>query len=112
MLRLSTKSRYAVSALLHLAAFHGGGGSRCLWRRSRSARGSRRPTWTRSSTRLRRAGLVQGIPGPGGGYRLTRDPEDLAIGEIIRVMDNDSRGGPRGSALDPGAVGASLQAAR
>ncbi|WP_440995657.1 Rrf2 family transcriptional regulator [Arhodomonas sp. SL1] len=96
-MRLSTKSRYAVSALLHLA-IHGGRQPVPLAEIS-VCQGISVSYVDQIFTRLRRAGLVQGIPGPGGGYRLTRDPEDLAIGEIIRVMDNDSRGGPRGSAL-------------
>jgi Rrf2 family iron-sulfur cluster assembly transcriptional regulator len=37
--------------------------------------------------RLRRAGLVDSARGPGGGYRLTRAPESIAIGEIIEAVD-------------------------
>lgn len=42
--------------------------------------------------RLRRAGLVQGTPGPGGGYRLGRSPEHISVGEVIALME-DGRGG-------------------
>src|SRR5699024_2857317 len=43
-------------------------------------------------SRLRRAGLVQGTPGPGGGYRLGRPPERISVGEVIALME-DGRGG-------------------
>ena len=32
-------------------------------------------------------GLVEGTHGKGGGYRLTREPSDYSIGEIIRAAD-------------------------
>ena len=31
--------------------------------------------------------MVSGISGKGGGYRLTRDPEDYTVGEILEVME-------------------------
>jgi len=36
---------------------------------------------------LRKAGLVQSIRGPGGGYRLARPPAELTMGEALRVLD-------------------------
>ena len=38
---------------------------------------------------LTRNGLVKGIQGKGGGYRLTREPKDYPIGEILRVTENN-----------------------
>ncbi|MQM37485.1 HTH-type transcriptional regulator IscR [wastewater metagenome] len=94
MIRLSTKSRYAVSALMHLA-IHGGKTPVPLAEIS-VCQGISVSYVDQIFTRLRHAGLVQGVPGPGGGYRLTRDPAELGVGEIIRVMEADGRGGPRG----------------
>ncbi|EFH10479.1 transcriptional regulator, Rrf2 family [Pseudoroseomonas cervicalis ATCC 49957] len=37
--------------------------------------------------RLRRAGLVDSARGPGGGYRLARPAEAIAIGTIIEAVD-------------------------
>lgn len=37
--------------------------------------------------RLERAGLVEGVKGPGGGYRLRRHPAEISVGEIIRVVE-------------------------
>jgi Rrf2 family protein len=38
-------------------------------------------------TMLVNAGLLQGQPGPGGGYRLGRDPGQITLGEVIRALD-------------------------
>lgn len=38
---------------------------------------------------LKKNKLVEGIQGKGGGYRLTRDPKDYTIGEILRVTERD-----------------------
>lgn len=34
-------------------------------------------------------GLVEGIHGKGGGYRLTRNPNEYKIGEILRLTEGD-----------------------
>lgn len=36
---------------------------------------------------LRRAGLVQGIRGPEGGYLLKRSPSEITVGEVLRAVD-------------------------
>ncbi len=38
-------------------------------------------------TALSKAGLVEGVHGKGGGYRLTRASEDYSVGEILRVTE-------------------------
>lgn len=38
---------------------------------------------------LSKNGLVEGIHGKGGGYRLTRSPEEYTAGEILRVTEGD-----------------------
>lgn len=37
--------------------------------------------------RLRRAGLVASARGPGGGYRLARAPEAIAVAEVVAAVD-------------------------
>jgi len=39
--------------------------------------------------RLRRAGLVQGIRGAQGGYILSKSPEDISIGDILRALEGN-----------------------
>jgi len=36
---------------------------------------------------LRRAGLVEGVRGLHGGYRLTRGPDEITVGEVYRVLE-------------------------
>lgn len=38
---------------------------------------------------LAKNGLVKGIHGQGGGYKLTREPKDYKIGEILRLTEGD-----------------------
>jgi Rrf2 family protein len=50
---------------------------------------------------LRRGGFLESKVGSGGGYRLSRDPKNIRVGDLIRrlegrltVLDRDSAGGP------------------
>lgn len=37
--------------------------------------------------KLERAGLVQGVKGPAGGYRLGRPPSEITVGEILQAVE-------------------------
>ena len=37
--------------------------------------------------KLRRAGLVEAVRGPGGGYKLARAPEAIRVGEVLEAVD-------------------------
>lgn len=98
MIRLSTKSRYAVSALMHLA-IHNQAGPVPLAEIS-VCQGISMSYVEQIFGRLRRAGLVQGTPGPGGGYRLGRSPEQISVGEVIALMEHTRGGWQHPSKLD------------
>lgn len=38
-------------------------------------------------SKLRKEELVTSVRGPGGGYRLGREPSNIAIGDVIRAVD-------------------------
>jgi Rrf2 family iron-sulfur cluster assembly transcriptional regulator len=38
--------------------------------------------------RLRAAGLVRSLRGPGGGYRLAKAPDSVTVAEIMRAVDD------------------------
>lgn len=38
---------------------------------------------------LKRHKMIVGVQGKGGGYRLTRKPDEYVIGEILRVTEKD-----------------------
>ena len=35
------------------------------------------------------ARLVEGVHGKGGGYRLTKEPSEISVGEILRITEGD-----------------------
>ncbi len=41
---------------------------------------------------LKRANLVHGTRGPGGGYHLARSPENISMGEVLRVLEGSLMG--------------------
>lgn len=84
-MRLTTKGRYAVTAMLDLA-LHQGRGSVPLADIADSQRISL-SYLEQLFAKLRRAELVRGTRGPGGGYRLARAPEDISIAEIISAVN-------------------------
>lgn len=84
-MRLTTKGRFAVTAMLDLA-LHDGQGPVTL------AGISRRQSISLSYLeqlfgKLRRRSLVDSVRGPGGGYTLARGPAQVSVAEIIRAVD-------------------------
>lgn len=85
-MRLTSKGRYAVMALADLAA--NGGSARAVPLQEIAARQDISLSYLEQLfARLRKAGLVQGVRGPGGGYRLSREPEALRIAEVILAVN-------------------------
>ncbi|MDD5276372.1 MAG: Rrf2 family transcriptional regulator [Methylovulum sp.] len=84
-MRLTTKGRYAVTAMLDLA-FHSQTKPVTL------VEIATRQTISLSYleqlfARLRRAGMVKGVRGPGGGYTLCGSANDINIADIIMAVD-------------------------
>ena len=84
-MRLSTKGRYAVTAMMDLAIYH-----------------AQRPVTLAEISecqdislsyleqlfaKLRKAKLVKGVRGPGGGYRLAAPVEQITVAQIISAVD-------------------------
>lgn len=83
-MRLSTKGRYAVTAMLDLA-IHYAQGPVTLADISES-QGISLSYLEQLFARLRKHGLVEGLRGPGGGYRLSRHPRDISVAEVITAI--------------------------
>ena len=83
-MRLSTKSRYAVTAMLDLA-LNGRQGPVTLADISENQSISL-SYLEQLFAALRGNGLVRGVRGPGGGYRLSRKPEDISVAEVITAI--------------------------
>ncbi len=43
-------------------------------------------------TELSRGGLIVGSPGPGGGYRLARDPAEISLKDVVELFERESQG--------------------
>ena len=84
-MRLTTKGRYAVTAMLDLA-LHDGPQPVTLQDIAVNQEISL-SYLEQLFARLRKSGLVQGTRGPGGGYRLVQDPRDVSIAGIISAVD-------------------------
>jgi Rrf2 family iron-sulfur cluster assembly transcriptional regulator len=84
-MRLTTKGRFAVTAMLDLA-LHGGDGPVTLSGISERQKISL-SYLEQLFGKLRRRELVESVRGPGGGYHLARDPSLLTIADIIRAVE-------------------------
>ena len=84
-MKLSTKGRYAVMAMADLAARDTD--KPVPLAAIAKSQNISQEYLEQLFARLRRAGLVESVRGPGGGYRLADDPEDVFIIEIIRAAD-------------------------
>ena len=84
-MRLTTKGRYAVTAMLDLA-LHGEGGPVSL--ADISGRQDISLSYLEQLfAKLRRNDLVNSVRGPGGGYRLSRGGHDIFVAQIIDAVN-------------------------
>ncbi|SFN22859.1 Rrf2 family transcriptional regulator [Variovorax sp. OV329] len=85
-MRLSTRARQAVIALIDVA-LHQNEGPVALAGISRR-RNVSVSYLEQMFTELRRAGLVESTRGPGGGYEISRDPARITVADIVRAVDH------------------------
>jgi Rrf2 family iron-sulfur cluster assembly transcriptional regulator len=86
-MRVATKGRYAVIAMVDLANhFASDQPSQTL--ASISSRQNVSLSYLEQLfAKLRQAGLVDSMRGPGGGYTLARTPNEISVGQIIMAVD-------------------------
>ncbi|MCH8538178.1 MAG: Fe-S cluster assembly transcriptional regulator IscR [Alkalimonas sp.] len=84
-MRLTSKGRYAVTAMLDVA-LHNHSGPVSLADIS-ERQGISLSYLEQLFARLRKQGLVSSVRGPGGGYQLGRAPAEIAIAEVISAVD-------------------------
>jgi Rrf2 family transcriptional regulator, iron-sulfur cluster assembly transcription factor len=98
-MRMSTKGRFAVTAMMEVALRERGGPV------SLSGIGTRQNMslsyLEQLFSRLRRHGLVESTRGPGGGYSLGRRAEDITVADIVVAVDTEGEDTPRG---EPGSA--------
>ncbi|TQV62966.1 MAG: Rrf2 family transcriptional regulator [Halothiobacillaceae bacterium] len=108
-MRVSTKARHAITAMMHLAAHHGRGPLALA--DIAQVLGMSLSYLEQLFARLRKHGLVHGVRGPGGGYCLAVNPDEISIARIMDAVEDRSpaererffsayRPGTRGEAHD------------
>ncbi|HDZ16164.1 hypothetical protein LCGC14_0831330 [marine sediment metagenome] len=84
-MRLTTKGRYAVTAMLDLSLNYGLGAITLADISERQ--GISLSYLEQLFARLRKQGLVSSSRGPGGGYRLSRTAENITVLDVIAAVD-------------------------
>ncbi|PKQ08664.1 MAG: Rrf2 family transcriptional regulator [Alphaproteobacteria bacterium HGW-Alphaproteobacteria-10] len=82
---LTMKGKYGLKAMVHLAGLPEGG--MALSADIAEANAISKKFLDAILADLRHAGFVFARKGRGGGYRLTRRPEEIRVGHILRVLD-------------------------
>jgi len=84
-MKLTTKGRFAVTAMVDLAMTQG---KHPVTLASISQRQKISLSYLEQLFgKLRRRGLVDSVRGPGGGYRLARDMERISVADVILAVD-------------------------
>jgi Rrf2 family cysteine metabolism transcriptional repressor len=85
MIRVSTRGRYTLRAMVDLA-LHAEGDP--VLRQEIAQRQAISADYVAQLFRpLHAAGLVEGVKGPGGGYRLARDAAEITAGDVIEAVE-------------------------
>ncbi len=84
-MKLSTKSRYSLRAMLHLARHQRAG---VVMAREIAERQNLPETYLEQlMLSLRKAGLVSAIRGAHGGYMLARKPDQITLAQIVVALE-------------------------
>lgn len=86
-MRLTTKGRYAVTAMLDLAMHHGQGPITLSDIAQRQ--GISLSYLEQLFSRLRKQELVSSVRGPGGGYTLGRQAGEIFVAQVIAAVDEN-----------------------
>ncbi|GHC43611.1 Rrf2 family transcriptional regulator [Neogemmobacter tilapiae] len=106
-MKLSTKGRYAMVALADLALARGED-------LTTLAEVSKRqdislPYLEQLFVKLRRAGIVEAVRGPGGGYKLAKAPGDIRVSEILEAVEETVSAMHTGAGASGGVSGTRAQ---
>jgi len=84
-MRLTTKGRFAVTAMLDIALYEA---DKPVTLAGISERQSISLSYLEQLfSRLRKQGLVSSVRGPGGGYRIAKAHQDISVSDIITAVD-------------------------
>jgi Rrf2 family cysteine metabolism transcriptional repressor len=85
IVKISTKGRYGVAAMYDLAVNYGQGpiSLKSIAQRQKISENY----LEQLVSTLRKAGYVKSIRGAQGGYTLSKEPAEISVGDILRVME-------------------------
>lgn len=106
-MKLSTKGRYAMVALADLAL--AGDADLVSLNEISKRQDISLPYLEQLFVKLRRAGLVDAVRGPGGGYRLSRSPDAIRISEIMEAVEETVSAMHSGAGASGGVSGSRAQ---
>jgi Rrf2 family iron-sulfur cluster assembly transcriptional regulator len=106
-MKLSTKGRYAMVALVDIA-MQGDGELVTLGDISKRQDISL-PYLEQLFVKLRKAGLVLSVRGPGGGYKLSRSASDIRVVEVLSAVDETVDAMHKGAGASGAASGSRAQ---
>ncbi len=110
-MKLSTKGRYAMVALADLALMEARAKESELV--SLAAIAKRQnvslPYLEQLFVKLRRAGLVEAVRGPGGGYKLAKPPSDIRVVDVMEAVDETVDALHTGAGASGGVSGSQAQ---
>ena len=109
-MKLSTKGRYAMVAMVDLAILT----NRAETRHVSLAEIARRQDVSQAYleqlfVKLRRAGLVESVRGPGGGYRLSRPATEIRVAEVLEAVEETVNALEMGAGASGGISGSQAQ---
>jgi Rrf2 family protein len=99
-MKISTKGRYGLRALLDLAANSASGhvALNSIAERQQVSENYLEQVFSQ----LRKAGLVKSVKGAQGGYTVSGSLANITIGQVLRTLEGDLSVVENGTELDPG----------
>lgn len=105
-MKLSTKGRYAMVALADVAL----AGTDLVSLAEISERQDISQSYLEQLfVKLRRAGLVESVRGPGGGYKLAKPASDIRVVDVLQAVDETVDALHKGAGASGGASGSRAQ---
>lgn len=106
-MKLSTKGRYAMVALADLALAKGD--DLMTLAQIAERQDISLPYLEQLFVKLRRAGLVEAVRGPGGGYRLALSPDAIRIAQVLEAVEETVDATRQGAGASGGVSGTRAQ---
>lgn len=109
-MKLSTKGRYAMVAMVDLALMLARSDARHVSLAEIARRQDVSLAYLEQLfVKLRRAGLVESVRGPGGGYRLARPAGDIRVSEVLEAVEETVSALEMGAGASGGVSGSQAQ---